>query len=343
MFEVRLYPTDFTVPNLLDKTIPDTDTPTDRIVTSSHHAVDTRKLTREIGRLDYAKVRARRRQYVRLFNEAKMSQDPRGVSFTAMLLMLAHYTLIDDEKALQVDELLIRRARMERVEDLVSLDRVRGLLRTIYWRRRFLRHRQEKRLFEARQSGAVPTIILEETAAVPGYAADPLTGKPVGDTVPEAPPLRSPPPAYPYAVADPLDAYAAQHAPAGSVFTHLAMNSSTTSYASALSTVPELGQGQGRALGPGPGAGTGAGAGAGGSPRSRSVGLALASPGSVGSPGSPSPGTPRTSMSVSVRGSPRHRDSVFVEEREDELLGGLAGSAWADMMADAVDEEEDSE
>jgi hypothetical protein len=40
------------------------------------------------------------------------------------------------------------------VTDLVNLDRVKGLLRTIYWRRQFLQARDERRRAEAAQGGA---------------------------------------------------------------------------------------------------------------------------------------------------------------------------------------------
>jgi hypothetical protein len=45
----------------------------------------------------------------------------------------------------RLDDLLMRRAKKERVTDLVNFDRVRGFLRTIYWRRKFLAHRDEQR------------------------------------------------------------------------------------------------------------------------------------------------------------------------------------------------------
>lgn len=46
----------------------------------------------------------------------------------------------------RLDDLLLRRAKTERVTDLVNLDRVRGLLRTIYWRKRFLATRDARKL-----------------------------------------------------------------------------------------------------------------------------------------------------------------------------------------------------
>lgn len=141
-----------------------------RVIDCGKERVDLHKLRQELSTADFAKIRARRRQYVRLWTEARMSEEPgRGISFTQMLLMLAHYKLINDEDALRVDELLVRRAKLERVHDLVSLDRVRGLIRTIYWRRRFMAHLEAKRQND-RQS-LIPAIVVDETTH---YTKDPL-------------------------------------------------------------------------------------------------------------------------------------------------------------------------
>ena len=45
---------------------------------------------------------------------------------------------------------------MEQVDDLVSLERIRGLLRTMYWRRRFLEHQAEAK------RPPLPAIVLED-------------------------------------------------------------------------------------------------------------------------------------------------------------------------------------
>lgn len=184
VFEVRMYDPAFSVPNLLREAAPDPERYSDksRIIDCGDRLVDLSKLRYEMSSVDFQKVRARRRQYVRLWTEARMSEEPgRGISFTQMLLMLAHYKLINDEDALRVDELLVRRAKLERVHDLVSLDRVRGLIRTIYWRRRFLAQQEERR---ARQREAeqrlshqhpIPAIFVDTDAGSnPVYARDPL-------------------------------------------------------------------------------------------------------------------------------------------------------------------------
>lgn len=65
-------------------------------------AVDIGKVQEMISNVDYDKVRARRQTFARLYNEARISEEPgKGIGFTSMLLMLAHYKLIDDEEALQ--------------------------------------------------------------------------------------------------------------------------------------------------------------------------------------------------------------------------------------------------
>ena len=317
MFEVRLYPVEYSVPNLLRSTVPEPGTPAKRIATGAHYSVDVPKLRSQIAQIDYTKVRERRRQYVRLFNEAKMSAEPgRGISFTSMLLMLAHYKLIDDEKALQVDELLVRRAKMERVEDLVNLDRVRGLLRTIYWRRRFLRSRLESRVLAAAQQDGIPAIVLDLTT--PGEESDPLQGTPMYQTpagsantvAPSTPPQRnrsstqrSPrtpgtPENPPRSSFDhPLDANLSV---SSSGYHHA--NTSNASYATALSVTPTGSERGGRA-----------------STDSRR---------SLGS---------ETTFRYS------QRDSVYESEGEDEVLSSMANSAWASMMRDAVHEEGDDD
>lgn len=71
------------------------------VATGSRRAVDVRRVESIIRQIDFQKVRERRRTFERLYHEARISAEPgRGISFTNMLMMLAHYKLIDDEKAL---------------------------------------------------------------------------------------------------------------------------------------------------------------------------------------------------------------------------------------------------
>lgn len=185
-----MYDPEFSVPNLLRGAVPDPERYSDksRIADCGDRNVDLSKLRDEMSSVDFQKVRARRRQYVKLWTEARISEEPgRGISFTQMLLLLAHYKLIDDEDALRVDELLVRRAKLERVHDLVSLDRVRGLIRTLYWRRRFLAHQEEQHVRQRADAGPIPAIFVD-TAGATSYdgAKDPLGVLPESPTSSES-------------------------------------------------------------------------------------------------------------------------------------------------------------
>ena len=73
----------------------------------------------------------------------------------------------------RLDDLLVRREKTDRVTDLVNLDRVRGLLRTVYWRKRFLVSRDERRRTLNAQAEGIPAIVLEPTPASPPLNDDP--------------------------------------------------------------------------------------------------------------------------------------------------------------------------
>jgi hypothetical protein len=63
--------------------------------------LNMRRLNSMLNGVDYAEVRARRQVYNRLFYEARILEEDPGISFTNMLLLLAHHKLIDDSKALR--------------------------------------------------------------------------------------------------------------------------------------------------------------------------------------------------------------------------------------------------
>jgi hypothetical protein len=103
--------------------------------------IDLHLLRNSIDRLPVEEIKERRRNYNILYEEAMISADERGISFTRMLLMLAHYKFIDDNKSLGLDEFLRRRAKLVRVTDIVSEKTCRGFFQMLYWRRWFLAQR----------------------------------------------------------------------------------------------------------------------------------------------------------------------------------------------------------
>lgn len=100
-----------------------------------------------------------------------------------MLLRLIFQTRLED--------LLQQKAKSQRVDDLVRLDRVRGLLRTIFWRRRFLAERAALRQAEVNGTSSiiglfsllqlttglhtVPAIVFEGTPLTPPFGRPSLS------------------------------------------------------------------------------------------------------------------------------------------------------------------------
>ena len=67
----------------------------------STHEINLRSLNATLSAIDYAAVRKRRKLFNRLYQEAIITdQQGEGISFTNMLLLLAHHKLIVDNEAL---------------------------------------------------------------------------------------------------------------------------------------------------------------------------------------------------------------------------------------------------
>ena len=81
----------------------------------------------------------------------------------------------------RLDDLLVRREKTDRVTDLVNLDRVRGLLKTIYWRRRFLAYRDERRRTLNAEAMGIPAIVLDPTPSSPPDGRDPFEEEIISD------------------------------------------------------------------------------------------------------------------------------------------------------------------
>ncbi|KAI9461510.1 Ion transport protein-domain-containing protein [Russula earlei] len=162
IFEVRIYPTEFSVQTIVasckDATDPDFKW---KPGTKSSHGVDLRLLNSKLSAIDYENIRRRRKLFSRLYHEAIIThQHKKGISFTDMLMLLAHHKLIVDTDALVLKDLVLRARTNKLVTGLVDLDRVRSLLESISERRRFLAKRRQ-----AREAGAehdVPEIVVVE-------------------------------------------------------------------------------------------------------------------------------------------------------------------------------------
>jgi voltage-dependent calcium channel len=102
IFEVRVYPAEFSVRNIVASCRDSTDLDLKwRPGTRTSHGLDLKLLSAAISRIDYEDIRRRRRLFSRLYHEAIIThQHKKGVSFTDMLLLLAHHKLIVDHEAL---------------------------------------------------------------------------------------------------------------------------------------------------------------------------------------------------------------------------------------------------
>ncbi|KAJ6570981.1 Ion transport protein-domain-containing protein [Mycena vulgaris] len=165
VFEARIYPIEFSIPNIKAMCKPSDDSQYSwpgRIV----DGIDLNKLEKVLRGIDYPSIRKRRAVYSRLYHEASIShQHGRGMSFTDMLFLLAHHKLIVDSEALILKDLVVRTETNKLVTDLVNLDRVRSLLKTISHRRRFLQYKRRQQLMASESD--IPSIVVDVLPATP--------------------------------------------------------------------------------------------------------------------------------------------------------------------------------
>lgn len=101
IFEVRVYSPAYSIKSLKSVVHPSHLNTLSNPTLGSLH-LDTSTLARVLHTMDMSEIKRRRRVYNRLYHEAMLdSEGEKGISFTSMLLLLAHYRLIDDEKALR--------------------------------------------------------------------------------------------------------------------------------------------------------------------------------------------------------------------------------------------------
>ncbi|KAL2269870.1 hypothetical protein VTJ83DRAFT_2054 [Remersonia thermophila] len=165
VFEMRIYDNEDSVRAILEYARNDNDAASIRhasIVSKSQYptTIDLKKLNERLSMIDVAKVRERRRRFNIFFEEVMVSADPeRGISFTTVLMLLAHYNIINDNKSLRLEEFLRRKLRLQRVEEEVRRRVVLGFFDMLYYSRQFKRHMELKR---AGRMTAVPQLDIPE-------------------------------------------------------------------------------------------------------------------------------------------------------------------------------------
>ncbi|KUI66341.1 Calcium-channel protein cch1 [Cytospora mali] len=166
VFEMRVYPPEDSVHQILEDV---RDEPSSRhasISTASQYGgVNLERLNRRLNEINIADIRERRRRYNIFYEEVMVSADPdKGIAFTTVLMILAHYNIINDSKSLRLEEFLRRRARLQRIEEEVRRRVVVGFFDTMYYSRQWKRHKEKKR--SARMTGVpqlgVPDILVDD-------------------------------------------------------------------------------------------------------------------------------------------------------------------------------------
>ncbi|RMZ68925.1 calcium channel subunit cch1 [Pyrenophora seminiperda CCB06] len=155
IFEMRIYDGDFTIGSLIEECSV-TSRRESNLPVSGREAtkeIDIGKLNRRLSQLPIGEIRRRRARMNRFYEEVLVSSDPdRGIQFSSLLMILAHYKVINDNKSLRLEEFLRRRARLQRVEEAVRRNVVVGFFDTLYWARRF------RRAMDLKKQGRMATV-----------------------------------------------------------------------------------------------------------------------------------------------------------------------------------------
>ncbi|KAM5356340.1 hypothetical protein ACJ41O_002986 [Fusarium nematophilum] len=162
VFQMRIYDPEDSVRSILEEIRNDTKLTHHSSIatTSAFSGIDLDKLNQRLARLDVEKVRRQRRRFKIFYEEVLVSADPdRGISFTSVLMILAHYNIISDNKSLRLEEFLRRRARLQRVDDQVRRGVVLGFFDTLYYSRKFKKHMYNK---HSSRMTAIPTLDIPE-------------------------------------------------------------------------------------------------------------------------------------------------------------------------------------
>lgn len=103
MFEMRIYDGDFTVGSLIaDCSVSQRASELPVEGPKAPVEIDLKKLNRRLAELPVREIRQRRWRMNRFYEEVLVSADPdRGIRFNDLLMILAHYKVINDNKSLR--------------------------------------------------------------------------------------------------------------------------------------------------------------------------------------------------------------------------------------------------
>lgn len=134
VFQMRIYPHEHSVRRILEDVQNQPSGGRIASIASASQAtgVDLKALNERLAQIDVRAVRASRARYNLFYEEVMVSADQeKRIDFTTVLLLLAHYNVINDSKSLKLEEFLRRRARLQRVEEEVRRRIVVGFFDTL--------------------------------------------------------------------------------------------------------------------------------------------------------------------------------------------------------------------
>jgi voltage-dependent calcium channel len=177
---MRIYDGDFSVASLIEdcsKARRESSLPVEG--QSEPREIDIKKLNARLAELPIKEIQRRRNRMNKFYEEVLVSSDhDRGISFTSLLMILAHYKVINDNRSLRLHEFLRRRARLQRVEEAVRRNVVIGFFDTVYWSRQFRNHMESKHAGRMTMipQFTVPEIFVDDEAAHDEYGVSPFDG-----------------------------------------------------------------------------------------------------------------------------------------------------------------------
>lgn len=104
VFEMRIYPQEHSVRRILEdiQSQPTSGRITSMSATSGPSGVNVKALNKRLAQIDPEEIQRSRARYNLFFEEVMVSADvDRGISFTSVLMILAHYNVISDNKSLR--------------------------------------------------------------------------------------------------------------------------------------------------------------------------------------------------------------------------------------------------
>ena len=108
VLEVRPYPKEVSLANLLDLSAPEVGDDGPSVIHGARTSVDLRKLSNALDRVNIPDLRRRRQLYNRIYHEASISDEGgKGIAFGSMLLLCSHYVrlALHFESAERLDQL----------------------------------------------------------------------------------------------------------------------------------------------------------------------------------------------------------------------------------------------